>query len=362
VVNNIGDGRAAIYTKKSNTPGDWSQPAYLTGPKGDQGEAATISIGAVIRLAPGDEPTVSNSGTSGDAVLDFGLPDARGFYQKGDYDTDETYQTDDVVLFGGSSWTARQETTGNPPPALPDTSNEWWQLLAEKGEDGTGTGDVKGPDGATDGEIVLMNGATGRLIKGSGKGIGDLIPADGSISNAKLAAVPAKTLKGNDEAVEGPANDLTLTQLLTMLGILPAANIPGDLSPDKAFRRGNIIGTVSQAGGVPTGAVIERGSNANGEYARWADGTQICWLSDSIDMSVGNAYGAFFQGTVTWNYAAIFIDRPSVQCSLRWGSSASWASLGGTPTASDCTLRCIDYASRASGPTYRTAIAIGRWF
>lgn len=31
-----------------------------------------------------------------------------------------------------------------------------------------------------------------------------------------------------------------------------------------------IAGTVSQSGGVPTGAIIERGSNANGEYVRYA--------------------------------------------------------------------------------------------
>ena len=37
-----------------------------------------------------------------------------------------------------------------------------------------------------------------------------------------------------------------------------------------------ILGTVSQSGGVPTGAVIERGSNANGEYVKFADGTMIC--------------------------------------------------------------------------------------
>lgn len=44
------------------------------------------------------------------------------------------------------------------------------------------------------------------------------------------------------------------------------------------FNSSNILGTVSQSGGVPTGAIIERGSNANGEYVRFADGTQICWL------------------------------------------------------------------------------------
>ena len=33
---------------------------------------------------------------------------------------------------------------------------------------------------------------------------------------------------------------------------------------------------MAQSGGVPTGAVIESGSNADGAYTRWADGTQIC--------------------------------------------------------------------------------------
>lgn len=47
-------------------------------------------------------------------------------------------------------------------------------------------------------------------------------------------------------------------------------------SPALGFRRSNILGTVSQSGGVPTGAIIERGSNPNGSYIRFADGTQIC--------------------------------------------------------------------------------------
>lgn|GEM_PF-1262624 len=49
------------------------------------------------------------------------------------------------------------------------------------------------------------------------------------------------------------------------------------ISGSRVFHTGNILGTVSQSGGVPTGAIIERGSNANGEYVRYADGTQICW-------------------------------------------------------------------------------------
>ena len=44
------------------------------------------------------------------------------------------------------------------------------------------------------------------------------------------------------------------------------------------YNGGNILGTVSQSGGVPTGAIIERGSNANGGYTKFADGTLICLI------------------------------------------------------------------------------------
>lgn len=44
----------------------------------------------------------------------------------------------------------------------------------------------------------------------------------------------------------------------------------------EVVHQGRIIGTVSQTAGVATGAVIQRGSNALGEFVRFADGTQIC--------------------------------------------------------------------------------------
>ncbi len=57
----------------------------------------------------------------------------------------------------------------------------------------------------------------------------------------------------------------------------PTDTTPGRLMrADHGFSRGNILGSVAQSGGTPTGAVIERGSNPGGEYVRFADGTQIC--------------------------------------------------------------------------------------
>ena len=61
------------------------------------------------------------------------------------------------------------------------------------------------------------------------------------------------------------------------------------------YHTGNLLGTVSQSGGVPTGSIIERGSNANGEYVRFADGTQICTNSNNAIAT----NPATFTGTVT---------------------------------------------------------------
>lgn len=50
----------------------------------------------------------------------------------------------------------------------------------------------------------------------------------------------------------------------------------------RVYTQGSAVGALGQSGGVPTGALIERGSNANGSYTRWADGTQICWNAAGI--------------------------------------------------------------------------------
>ena len=57
----------------------------------------------------------------------------------------------------------------------------------------------------------------------------------------------------------------------------------------------NVVGSVSQSGGLPTGSVIERGSNANGEYVRYADGTQ--WATNG-NAAITTA-PAPFVGTIT---------------------------------------------------------------
>lgn len=130
LVANAGDGRTAIFIKRSNTDGDWSVPFYISGPKGDKGD-----IGAT------------------------------GITDQGNYSAVATYVLGDAVLNNGSTWRAKGNVpAGNAPPVLPAEENAYWRLLARKGTDGNGTGDVKGPGAAVPGAIVQFATSDGKEV------------------------------------------------------------------------------------------------------------------------------------------------------------------------------------------------------
>lgn len=217
LVSDNGDGRSALYSKASNTSGDWSDPAYITGPRGG---APDIASGTTTTLAPGSNATftVTSDGSDG-YLLNAGIPAGKGFIFRGAYSGVTAYALGDVVRNNNSSWIALQTTTGNAPPTLPSTSNAYWELLVAAGANGTGTGDVVGPALAVDNRIAVFDGTTGKLLKDGGSTIAALVPADGSITNAKLASVATGTIKGRAAAGTGVPSDLTAVQVRTILGV-----------------------------------------------------------------------------------------------------------------------------------------------
>jgi hypothetical protein len=67
------------------------------------------------------------------------------------------------------------------------------------------------------------------------------------------------------------------------------------------YNQASAVGTVSQSSSIPTGALIERGNNANGTFFRFAGGLQVCFGS-----------GNTVSGQVTWTYPATFSSAPEV--------------------------------------------------
>lgn len=128
----------------------------------------------------------------------------------------------------------------------------------------------------------------------------------------------------------------------------------------EAYSSANLVGTASQTGGVPTGAVIERGSNANGEYVRFADGTQICWSFGVLSVpSISSAVGSLFESAAfPWTFPASFSANPVV--TVDGGDTRIIGSSSGSGTTS-CWIRLFCPASVSTQQFART-MAIGRWF
>lgn len=134
-----------------------------------------------------------------------------------------------------------------------------------------------------------------------------------------------------------------------------------------AALQARILGTVSQSGGVPTGAIIESGTNANGTYVKWADGTMMCRRREAVTRTLNGVNGALFgsaspESALSW--AQTFTGVPEVNVSATGDGTvaAIWAGIQ-TATAS-LTPTGIMYAvtSQASKNYSITYTAWGRWF
>lgn len=197
LVSDVGDGRSAVYSKLSNTSGDWSAPAYITGGVGPAGPYTEITVGPTTTLSPGSPATVTPVVVDADTIrLDFGLP---------------------------------------------------------RGADGSGTGDVVGPASAVDDRIAVFNGTTGKLIKDGGKTLSEIVPGAGSVTNTILANVPTNTLKGRVAAGVGSPQDLTATEALSILktaGAYARDNILGTVGLSGGVPTGEIFDVGSNANGI----------------------------------------------------------------------------------------------------------------
>ncbi|GLS29968.1 hypothetical protein SAMN04488498_104327 [Mesorhizobium albiziae] len=141
-------------------------------------------------------------------------------------------------------------------------------------------------------------------------------------------------------------------------GTIPDARVSATLAADKAFRRGNIIGTASQAAGVPTGALVEKGVNANGWYTRFADGTQLCWFTPVFTITGGVYAGA------SGNFAAAFAGTVSDIKIAHGVSGFTTGPTSGFARIGPASLTGWNGSAIANSNETLTvsALAVGRWF
>lgn len=135
----------------------------------------------------------------------------------------------------------------------------------------------------------------------------------------------------------------------------------------KSAARADILGTVSQSGGVPTGAIIEKGSNSNGEYTKFADGTLICrrviTAADvNTNMNVPDNLGGYRGGQVNIPFPATFSSKPCGGGDIQNNPDGARANI----SAINVSAWSVGLHTMNSGTVASTheiqLLAIGRWF
>ena len=136
---------------------------------------------------------------------------------------------------------------------------------------------------------------------------------------------------------------------------------------DEAITLLKLAEEITSNGGVDnfdnTKAIIESGSNANGAYVKYADGTMVCSFNHTTEMLASSATGSVFRSSrLTWTYPVAFISVPDVAISTYSSSNGFiWA---GTATENDTTASSVGaylFASAVTGTGYLSFMAIGRW-
>lgn len=182
-------------------------------------------------------------------------------------------------------------------------------------------------------------------------------PADVAALRANIGAA-ARGANGDITSISGLTTALSIAQGGTGAKTAAAARTALGL---KTAAVADIVGTVSQAGGVPTGAIIERGSNANGEYTRYADGTQECWFMASDTTAINAALGSGFRsGGFIWMFPIAFSALP--RCiATPFLTSCTGAAINASSAAS-CAYVYTAPAVQASSSMSVYLFAKGRWF
>lgn len=188
-------------------------------------------------------------------------------------------------------------------------------------------------------------------VQGYDKSLRDAINAIVQQWGATLAGLGAVSTENVLPVAKGGTGGTTQADARNGLGLKKAAVA-------------DILGTVSQASGVPTGAIIERISNANGYCLKMADGTQICYGSIvgsiytlSTNNFVGTTSGATYFQNHDVTYPAAFARTPRLVASPYSGSAFSCR-----PTSNNANGATVQSYSAVTGASAFHYVAIGEWF
>jgi len=153
--------------------------------KSDNGDVY-LKVAGLYQVEANIKGPLGNPGTAGP----MGTAGPRGIFWRGAWAGGTTYDQYDGVYYNGSSYVSLQAgNIGHTPPAPASAPDAWWDIVAAKGTDGAGAGDVLGPTASIDGNVVLFDGTDGKHIKSTGIGISYFQPASSMAAYAPASAL-----------------------------------------------------------------------------------------------------------------------------------------------------------------------------
>lgn len=275
---------------------------------------------------------------------------------------------DTASLLYQTNWSGRAEIglNGNDDLSVKTSVNgtAWVEAMRIDGRTGTLSGAAVQSD--------MQDTGADKLMRVGAFGIGTdrphTLPAIGNAS--ALFGGPSGIYAWAESPSNVPAPQMSMLHLggsgtsaaqiaVGRAGSVPQAHVRHNGAPwAELLHKMNMVGTVSRDGDVPTGAVLQRGSSASGEFLRLADGTQICTGTVAISGGVTSAHGALFQSALaTWTYPAPFVAAPVVMAQP--GNVGIWAGAA-APAVQNVSTRLYAAVSTSGTITLRM-LAIGRW-
>ncbi|MFN7224477.1 MAG: hypothetical protein ACK4MS_10705 [Paracoccaceae bacterium] len=272
------------------------------------------------------------------------------------------YAFPDAVQIGEAASYTMQQLLDNPVPPAPGFNVNL--------DPAAYASLLEGIDGANASAIVAQNAAIAATTRWlyETQAIGRAATAVGDLFMVPLAGNAGVGIYRKDSASVSPQVGAFFAGVAVTgpSDVTPGRLLVTEAGPAQAFRRGNIVGAVTQGGGVPTGAVIERGTNANGEYTKFADGTLICWKQEVMVQSIAaNAYAE-----VLWTFPAAFVDTNFVVDAItrqlndaagRQNAARFLRGVSGFTGPTQGVIGCVNLGGAAL-TARMDGHAIGRWF
>lgn len=372
-------------------------PIGPRGPKGDKGDAGQRGATG----SPGAQGLAGTSTLTGSGAPDSTLGNIGDLYL--DSDNGDLWGPKDEFTDWGTEPTGNLRGATGPkgdPGEVQEApldgqrylrQNGGWTVTGGGGGGSSDWGDIAGD---IDNQLDLIERLEEKVDAEEGKGLSTEDYTSGE--KEKLSGIEEEATKNSSDSylldranhtgmqnistVDGLTDDLMslsegigtleirVDSLIDDLGTAAYREALG--TSGELYSRDSIIGTVSQSAGVPTGAIIERGSNANGGYVRWADGTQLAFGRKTFSaLPIATAFGTQFRNLAVdgaINLPVSFLDTDDYCATVTIGGrlfeSTTVQGVQQVQRSNALELRAI-FTAPASGSYNLSAsyIVIGRW-